>query len=231
MKFRNVLIKNIFIIILLLTSSGCNADNATLNSLTGAFKIERDFILDAYVKGQDGYDINKPQVIIESLTSIKCSNTVIDKASIHWEHCYVTNDPLPKEITFRYGTWISRQDEDRLYPEPPPFRPMSDNEDHRDYNSSEDTYYEAMYKLPKYKKIEEARQESIEKIDWHTYTIYPQQLMDEYKYKIPEGKKWYRITPYSWSTKLWVKLVVQPDMSVIVEKDYRFFYSGNGSWN
>ena len=227
----NVLIKNIFIIILLLTSSACNADNATLNSLIGAFEIKRFFVLEVDVKEQDGYDESKPQVIIHSLTPIKCSNTVIDRPSTHWEHCYVTNDPLPKEITIRYGTWISRQDDDRLYPDPPKFRPMGDDEYYRDYDSKKDAYYDAMYKLPKYKKIEEARTAAIEKIDWHTYTIHPQQLMDKYKYKIPKGEKSYRLTPYSWSTVLWVTLNIEPDMSVKVDEDYSFFYSGNGSWN
>ena len=227
----NILIKNVFITALLLATSACSADNATQDSLMSAFRIDRDFVIEVDAIEPDDYDESKPQVIIQSLTPLKCSNTVIDKPSTHWEHCYVTNDPLPKEITIRYGTWMSRQDDDRLYPDPPKFRPMGDDEYYRDYESKEDAYYEAMYKLPKYKKIEEARTAAIEKIDWHTYTIHPQQLMDKYKYKIPKGEKSYRLTPYSWSTVLWVTLNIEPDMSVKVDEDYRFFYSGNGSWN
>ena len=226
----NILIKNVFIIVLLLATSACSADNAAQDSLMSAFRIDRDFVLRVGDANWDYYDQEKTRILIENVTPITCSNTPDNNFS-SYDHCYVTNNPLPKEITIRYGTRISRQDEDRLYPDPPKFRPMGDDEYYRDYESKEDAYYDAMYKLPKYKKIEEARKAAIEKIDWHTYTIHPQQLMDKYKYKIPEGRKWYRITPHSWSTTLWVTLIVEPDMSVKVDEDYKFFYSGNGSWN
>ena len=108
---------------------------------------------------------------------------------------------------------------------------MKSNEDYADYVLEEDAYYKSMYKLPKYKTISRNEQDSKASIDWHTYTIYPQQLMDKYKYKIPKGKLWFRITPYSWSTQLWITLVVNADMTVTVKENYRFYYTGNGSVN
>lgn len=139
---------------------------------------------DASDKDSFEYD-TEAKIIIEAITPVTCTNETNGK--FENSHCALDEDqPLPEKIEFRYGVWLSNEEADKLYP-PTPYEDFGNNHYSEDYESMDE--YLAEYEIfrrkinnePKYKKIQEAKRTAMEnETDWHTYTIYPRQMMQKY---------------------------------------------------
>ncbi|MBP3947041.1 hypothetical protein [Psychrobacter sp. K31L] len=197
---------------------------------SSAFALDRKFYLEIDPSGGQGFDEDKPQVLIRGDNNFKCSNTSLSMF-YYGEHCQVKERPVPESVTIEYGQWISAEESERLYPAMPGFRPKQSEETEAAYRVKVDAHYERLSNLPEYQKIATDEEASKANIEWHTYTIYPEQLMKKYKYKIPEGGDTSSyLNPLDWSTKLWVTIVIHPDMTITLDESYSFA-SGTVSWH
>ena len=134
---------------------------------------------------ESGYSDKEPQVIIQPLTSVNCVDAVGGIFSSN--HCILSKkEPLPEKIDFRYGVWISKEEENHQFP------PISDEiilnaPQHRDFdnddewNKAAEAYYKKIYNSTNIKSIEAAKAASINNISWKTYTIYPKKVMKKYE--------------------------------------------------
>lgn len=139
-----------------------------------------------FVSKQSGTELSsyytKPQIIIEPLTPVTCTNGELEVM-----HCVLDEDqPLPEKIEVRYGLWVSDEEADKRFPSIPDEAYENGPDDRNfktldEYLKADEAFREQIYNQPQYKKTREAERVAMEReIDWHTYTIYPRQMMQKY---------------------------------------------------
>lgn len=225
-----------------LVVSGCQAENNIVKTLYDTFKVEHNFTIYQRIYGfyEPTYNgFTDPQIFIQAVTPVKCEdpgNGNDYKESI--SSCTLIK-PLPKDLTLRYGKWLTKNEEEKRFPEPPymEFRAKEPNPDnYKDYETwanATKKYWQQVDQLPQFKAYNQARKKSIDNIQWRTITIHPQAIMDKYIGKTPyeEVTSFSRNLPYLRSTELTLFITVNPDMSVTLTEDYHYQQSGKPSYH
>lgn len=220
----------------------CKADNDIARTIYNSFKVEHNFTIYEKSLGTDEPNYNvytKPKILIQAVTPVKCENSGTGndyKESI--SSCTLLK-PLPKDLTLRYGKWLTPEEEEKQFPEPPYFEyrakePNPANyKDYEAWANATKKYWQQVEQLPQFKAYKQARQKSIDNIQWRTITIHPQAIMDKYRDKIPyeEVTSFSRNLPYLHSTELTLFITVNPDMSVTLTEDYHYQQSGKSSFH
>lgn len=220
----------------------CKANNDIVKTIYNSFKVEHNFTIYEKTLGADKPNYNvytDPQVFIQAITPVKCEDygTGNDyKESI--SSCTLIK-PLPKDLTLRYGKWLTPKEEEKQFPEPPyaDYRAKAPNPDnyktYQEWKKASNNYWQQVEQLPQFKAYNLARKKSIDSIQWRTITIHPKAMMDKYKGKTPyeEVKSFPRKLPYLRSTELTLFITVNPDMSVTLTEDYHYQQSGKPSYH
>ena len=146
-----------------------------------------------YPEDKDNQYTNVPQMVIEAITPVVCSNT--SDGEFSGSHCALSqNVLLPERILFRYGKWLSEKEEYRQFPPIPEeeyanLPLLVDNYESRAaFEKAKDDFYEKLFSIPKYKAVREAKIASKEAINWHTYTFYPRKAMKKYENLSPYNR-------------------------------------------
>lgn len=147
--------------------------------------VEQEHLNPELIKTDSSYYDTEPRIIIEPLTPVTCNSGNGD--DFGEGSCALDNkQPIPEKIEFRYGVWISREEADKRFP-PIPNEAYENGPDDRDFETlddwleARDAYRNKVFNQPKYKKVREAKFAAMEReIDWHTYTIYPKQILEKY---------------------------------------------------
>nr|WP_309576068.1 hypothetical protein [Moraxella osloensis] len=241
-KSKAISIHLLILLMLTMGVSSCQADNSVSKTLYNTLQVKHDFIIEQKTFGSDqpNYDsLNDPQIFIQATTPVNCQDRGNDaNYEIAINGC-ILKEPLPKSLTLRVGKWLSQNEQEKKFPEPPYdyYREREPKyEIYKDYNEwkkATKEYWQQVEQLPEFKSYNNAIAESIEQIQWHTITIHPQAIMDKYKGKIPqeEVKSFRRISPYLWSTDLILYITVNPDMSATFEEVYKFKKLGKPSFH
>lgn len=181
------LIKSLLISVSMLSMSCSNAGltDKLARGPTLKVQIEQEHLYPELMKTDSSYYDTEPRIIIESLTPVICKGGNNDDF-LAGSCAFDEDQPLPEKIEFRYGIWLSNEEADELYP-PIPFEAYENDHNSDDYGSmteylvADKKLKENVFNQPEYKKIREAKRVSMEKeIDWHTYTIYPGEVMQKY---------------------------------------------------
>lgn len=163
-----------------------------------------------------------PQMIIEATTPVVCSNTPDGKFDV--SHCALSQEiPLPEKIEFRYGKWLSENEEEQQFPPIPREeytnlpRLVDNYESRAAFEKAKDKFYERLFNIPKYKAVREAKRASKEAIDWHTYTFYPRKVMQKYD----------NLSPYNYARSSFVHydITFNPDFTVTTDEYIRYLSS------
>ena len=163
-----------------------------------------------------------PQMIIEATTPVVCSNTPDGKFDV--SHCALSQEILlPEKIVFRYGKWLSEDEEYEQFP-PIPREVFVDEplleenyESKAAFESAKDDFYENLFNIPEYKAVREAKLASKEAIDWHTYTFYPRKVMQKYD----------NLSHYNYARSSFVHydITFNPDFTVTTDEYIRYLSS------
>ena len=160
-----------------------------------------------------------PQMIIEATTPVVCSNTPDGKFDS--SQCALSQKiPLPEKIVFRYGKWLSENEEYEQFPPIPREeyanlpRLVDDYKSRAAFEKAKNDFYEQLFNVPKYKAMREAKRASKEAIDWHTYTIYPQEIMQ----KLDKERSTHPMS----TSEVTVILTFYDDFSVTVSNNLRY---------
>ena len=174
------------------------------------------------LKAEDsGYLDAEPQIIIQSLSDVVCTNEKSSDYKFVGSQCTLSREvPLPEKIEFRYGKWLSVDEERRQFPPIPREeytnlpRLVDNYESRAAFEKAKDDFYERLFNIPKYKAMREAKRASKEAIDWHTFTIYPQKIMQKYD-------KERSIHPMS-TSEVTVILTFYDDLNVTVSDNLKY---------
>lgn len=163
------------------------SDNEHIQKLGPTLMIELDqqHLFPKEQETDSSYFDKEPQIIVEAITPVFCTNET--DGTFTGSQCALSEtEPLPEKIVFRYGVWITKEEENKLFP-PLSEEILENSPDSGKYSSDEEwrkahkAYFDKIYNMPKYKEIELARQKSKNAIKWHTYTIYPKRIMQKYE--------------------------------------------------
>lgn len=177
----------VMLLILAMLSSSCSEANLTDKIYRGPSLIVvlKQEYLQVELSKIEGANYNgDPNIIIEAVTPVVCRNYRDGKFG---SDCAFDDDkPLPEKIEFRYGVWLSNEEADKRYP-PVPFEAYENDHNSDDYESmdeylaADEAFRRQITNKPEYKKIREAKRAAMDKdIDWHTYTIYPREIIQKY---------------------------------------------------
>ncbi|MGP5504886.1 hypothetical protein [Psychrobacter celer] len=183
------LIKSLLISVSMLSMSCSSAGltNKLARGPTLKIQVEQEHIY-TDVSDKDSFEYDtEPRIIIESLTPVICKGGGGTNDDFLAGSCAFDEDkPLPEKIEFRYGVWLSNEEADKRFP-PIPFEAYENLPDDRDFKTfddwleARDEFRAKVFNKPEYKKIREAKFAAMDQeIDWHTYTIYPRQIMQRY---------------------------------------------------
>lgn len=148
-------------------------------------ELDQEHLYPVQQETDSSYFDKEPQIIIEPITPVICTNET-DGKFIGSQCALSETQPFPEKIVFRYGVWITKEEENRLFP-PLSEEILENSPESGSYSSDEEwhkadkAYFAKIYNMPKYKSIEEARLKSKNTIKWHNFTIYPRQIMQKYE--------------------------------------------------
>lgn len=242
--FKDKLSINKLVILLFinLAMSGCKADNNIAKTLYDTFRVEHDFTIYEKSSSADKPNYNgftDPQIFIQAVTPIKCEDLGTGNDYRESISSCTLIKPLPKDLTLRYGRWLTRNEEEQQFSEPAyvAYREKAPNPDnyktYREWKEASNSYWQQVEQLPQFKAYNQTRKKSIDNIQWHTITIHPQAIMDKYKDKNPEEEvsSFSRYLPYLQNTEVTLFITVNPDMSVTLKEDYHYKQSGKPSYH
>ena len=163
------------------------SDNEHIQKLGPALMVQLDqqHLFPKEQETDSSYFDKEPQIIVEAITPVFCTNET-DGKFIGGQCALSETEPLPEKVVFRYGVWITKEEENKLFP-PLSEEILENSIDRGKYSRDEEwrkahkAYFDQIYNMPKYKEIELARQKSKNAIKWHTYTIYPKRIMKKYE--------------------------------------------------
>ncbi|MBP3947039.1 hypothetical protein [Psychrobacter sp. K31L] len=163
----------------------------------------------------------EPQIIIQPLSDVVCTNEKSSDYKFVGSQCALSREvSLPEKIEFRYGKWLSVDEERRQFPPIPDEEYTNepllvDNYESRAaFEKAKDHFYEQLFSIPKYKAMREAKRTSKDAIDWHTYTIYPQKIMQKYD-------KEHSTHPMS-TSEVTIVLTFHDDLSITISDNLKY---------
>lgn len=168
-----------------MSCSSAGLTNKLARGPTLKIQVEQEHIY-TDVSDKDSFEYDtEPRIVIESLTPVICKGENNDDF-LAGSCAFDEDKPLPEKIEFRYGVWLSNEEAEKLYP-PIPFEAYDNDHNSDDYGSiaeylvADKEFREKIFNQPEYKKVREAKRAAMDReIDWHTYTIYPRQIMQRY---------------------------------------------------
>ena len=142
--------------------------------------------------------------------------------SIYGDHCTFQPKDIPEKVVIEYARWLKSGEGTRKYKGTSEY----------DSDSGEFVYRNLEgVKLSREQWLKEGWRREVNAIAqlppsaWHTFTIYPKQLLKKYQGVTPEYGS--AITS-GYAKKLVYTLSMQPDSTIKTEETYSYEYSGEG---
>ena len=142
--------------------------------------------------------------------------------SLWGTHCTFQPKDIPEKVVIEYARFMSSKESDKFYGK----GPVTDASGVKTYYGADgEAFSDQVSYVAAGRKKQAKAIAQLPPSAWHTFTIYPKQLLKKYQGVTPEYGS--AITS-GYAKKLVYTLSMQPDSTIKTEETYSYEYSGEG---